>query len=661
MIIFTRLPDYLRSKYDSWKGATGTYDRKTWLDRAERSEEYFYNDVENTGTTYTVEQRNNIRENTNLPVSINYLYPVLAQKLALLANTKPSTRVVSLDGRAKQQAFVLDKMKHGVFYTSDARMQVENHIKDCLISGMGHLMITPSDYYRPGLFGTNIIHVPYDEIILDINARQRDCSDMEGFFVEKEFTIPKALQLYGDIMSQLRHESGRVVNIRELTDETFVENDLTEKARAVTVDYNTTSRIRVREFYEKVYTTKYLIQDPQTGETKYEFAENLDVEGQAILESAIDANTGIYIKRTTILGDFQVDVTMLPISEYPLVTTFFEWGGKPYRSYGMIHYTRDMQDAFDKAVSIMIMNGILQNNAGWRAPKGSIQEEDRIKWEKYGNDPRVIKEYEPRVFDEAGAVLVPERDQVQGLSNFYPILLEMLKSGIEYSTGITPVVSGIANETNVEVFSSLQQYQNAAMQRVQMTAAHLNETMKNLGQVLIEYMISGLNPGDYQFFDENGDLTELSIAQNITTELRKYKYQVVSIPSTAMPTQRMAASTELMKIAQSSPDPSERQVLTQKAMELADIKEYDDVRENLDTVKNTQQQLQQLQGAYDRLTETSKQMENRLINTSIENEKLKRMLNLVEDAADAQATIRTMKQQETSKIKDQQKPKSASQ
>jgi hypothetical protein len=75
----------------------------------------------------------------------------------------------------------------------------------------------------------------------------------------------------------------------------------------------------------------------------------------------------------------------------------------------------------------------------------------------------------------------------------------------------------------------------------------------------------------------------------------------------------------LMGIAQSSPDPVERQILTQKAMELSDVPVYDDIQKQLDVVKNSQQKLQALQEAYNRLMETSKQMENKYINTTLEN------------------------------------------
>ena len=620
MINFVRASDFLRDRYESWK-RDSVWGRQQWLTRAEKSEEYYYNDVDQTGTTYTATQVSKIQDNTNIPVSINFLHPVTNQKLALLSQAKPSVKTLSLDGRAKQHAFVLDKMKHGVFYNSNAQMEIEQMIKDMLIVGMGHIMVTPVDFYKKGMFNLRVVHVPWDEVILDINAKSRTLDDMEGFFIERAFTIPKVLQIYGAIIKQLRTEDDRIVDVKTFTGHTWTQDRLTDKQDITTTSWNADDRVIVREYYEKVFTEMYLVK--VDGLVQHVFAENLGPDEEAKIANPEKVLPDTYIKKTIILGDFIVWEEILPITEYPLRTAFFEWGGRSYRSYGMIHFTKGMQEAFDKILQIMILNGILSNNAGWTAPKGAIPEEDREKWEKSGANPRAIKEYVPKVLENQ--VLKPERDEVVALSNFYPMVLDMLKNGIEYSTGVTAVLQGNAKEANVEVFSSLQQYQNAAMMRIKMSTGHINQVMKELGQVLIEYMAASLTPDTFSFFDETGKLNELKLALDVVNDIKTMKFLTVSIPSTAMPTQRLAIATELAKIAQSSPDPAERQILTQKAMELSDIREWDEMAEKLDSVKRAQEETLNLQAAYDRLLETSKQMENKYINISLENRILKEL------------------------------------
>lgn len=617
MILFQRTPERIRQLYISWKSETN-WGRKQWLSRAETAEEYYYNDVDQTGTTYTSAQHAKL----DIPVSINFLHPVTNQKLALLTQTKPSVKTLSLDGRAKEHAFVLDKMKHGILYNSNAQGEIEQMVKDMLVTGMGHIMVTPVDFYKKGMFNLRVVHVPFDEVILDVNSKNLSLEDMEGFFLERAFTIPKALQIYGGLINQLIHpDTGEPVDIRTFTGETWTEQQLTEKQDVTTSNWNNDNKVIVREFYEKVFTEMYLIEDK--GLTQMVFKENLNLEDQSIVENAQDVIPDIYIKKTVMMADFTIWEEILPITEYPLRTTFFEWGGRPYRSYGMIHFTKGMQDAFDKILQIMILNGILSNNAGWTAPKGSIPEEDREKWEQFGSNPKVIKEYVPKVFENQ--VMKPERDQVTALSNFYPMVLDMMRQGIEYSTGVTAVLQGNASDANVEVFASLQQYQNSAMMRVKMASGHINQVMKELGQVMIEYMAANLTPDTFSFFDETGQLNELQVALDVVNDIKRMKFLTVSVPSTAMPTQRLAIATELAKIAQSSPDPNERQILTQKAMELSDIREWDEMKEKLDVVKRAEAKFKALQAGYDRLLETSKQMENKFVNISLENRILKKL------------------------------------
>ena len=421
MIKFVRAPDFLRDRYESWKRES-IWGRQQWLTRAEESEEYYYSDVDQTGTTYTAAQVSKIQDNTNIPVSINFLHPVTNQKLALLSQAKPSVKTLSLDGRAKQHAFVLDKMKHGIFYNSNAQIEIEQMIKDMLIVGMGHIMVTPVDFYKKGMFNLRVVHVPWDEVILDINAKSRTLDDMEGFFIERAFTVPKALQVYGDIIKQLRTEDNRPVDVKTFTGHTWTQDRLTDKQNITTTSWDADDRIIVREYYEKVFTEMYLVR--VDGLIQHVFAENLEPGDEARIANPEKVLPDIYIKKTIMLGDFVVWEEMLPITEYPLRTVFFEWGGRSYRSYGMIHFTKGMQEAFDKILQIMILNGILSNNAGWSAPKGSIPEEDRAKWESSGANPKVIKEYVPKVLENQ--VLKPERDEVVSLSNFYPMVLDML-------------------------------------------------------------------------------------------------------------------------------------------------------------------------------------------------------------------------------------------
>jgi len=640
MVIFFRVPNNIREQYITWKGSSKGA-KGQWQAQAIDSEERFLQDVDGTGTTYTQSQFNNVKDATGMAFTLPLSYQALKQALALMMQTKPSVRILSLDGRAKDHAALLDKMKHAILYSSHAQMELENAIRDMLITGLGHVMIVPLSDVRGGIFNIGLVHAPFDEVILDINAKKKSLEDMEGFFIEKALTVPRTQALYGDILAELKDEQGKPVDIATFTGNAWIEGELTDRQSVTTTNWGTDDHVIVREYYDKVFTTMYGLEDPKSGVLKYLFAENMQTDEQTLLNMANMSFPDLYVRKTIMFGDFVVWQEVLPITQWPLVTFIYEWGGRPYSSKGMMHYAKGAQEAFDKTTAIMILNGMLQNNPGWKAPTGSIDEKDRAKWEDYSNDPRVIRFYNPVVRE--GQVFVPEKEQPAQLGNFYPELLGFLKQGIQGATGITDVISGDPGEKGIDVFSTLQQYQNTAMQRVHLHVQNLNQVMVMLGQTLIEHMIMNITDTEYVFFDEKGLLNEVNLSKEIANDIKSFKYLTVAIPATALPTQRLAMATELAKIAQSSPDPVERSLYTQTAMDLTELREYDDLREKLDVVRNTQAKLNQLQEAYDRLMETSKQIENKYINTTLENRILKKLAGaeqkITEGYADLEAKM----------------------
>ena len=125
MINFRRIDKFTQAKYQSWKSDT-IYGRKLWLQRAEEAEEFYLSDVDQTGTTLTSTQFGRVVETTNMGFSVNILYPIINQELGILNQVKSSMRVISLDGRAKNHAALLDKMKHAVLYNSKADIEIES-------------------------------------------------------------------------------------------------------------------------------------------------------------------------------------------------------------------------------------------------------------------------------------------------------------------------------------------------------------------------------------------------------------------------------------------------------------------------------------------------------------------------------------------------------
>lgn len=655
MIMYEDAPAKLENKLSSWTQA-----KSKWLPRAEEAFGYFFNDIEDTGSTYTQNQVDRIKVTTNIPVSINLLYPVLSQKHAILCQTKPSHKVVSLSDnqQAKQAAYVLDKAKYSIFYNSEALTHNEEAIKSYLISGIGHIGLMPKDFTSQGEFGLSYQNLPIWNITVDPNSRLKTNEDMQGYIYAKELAEDVMLKLYQPLIETIRDYYGVQVSIDDLLSSpvttsiprhTQLESLMNER------------RGLVRKYYDKSVAEMFYVRNPETGEIDRMFKENMFPEQHVLIDNGevVKTDVNYFVRETTIIGKKIMNIEMMPITLFPMKTQYFEWGGKPYRSYGMIHFTKGMQEAMDKTIQQLILNAMLSNNAGWTAPKGSIVEEDAAKWKIDGNNPMAIKEYVPRVY-EGGVVLKPERDQILPLAAHYPQIMDMMKQGIEYSTGINPMIQGDPKGAKVDVFASLQQYQSAAMQRINLASMHINQVQEYMGRVLVQWLPSLLKTNQYySFFDQEGKFDEIKITKEIIQTLGVENFTVAAVPSESSPTYRMSMATEMMKIAQTTPDPQERNVYIKKGFALSDIRGFDDMEDELNEVAKLNQQVQQMQQQHEDDENAMQQYKSQIVRSEIQEaiavEKLKAMVGINVAAAKAEGDIEIEKLNE--QLKDAKKPK----
>lgn len=604
------IPQEILDKFNAWRG-----ERDKWLTKAEEDEEYYYSDVEGTGTNYTKNQIETIQSNMNIPVSINYIYPQVNHKYAILAQSKPSFRLISAidDDTLEKFIFILEGAKYSVLYKSDSETSINEATLQSLVMGQGILHVVDENYFMPGQFGIAIEHLHPSYVILDANARKENLSDMTGYFICKQLTFDMAKMQYQSLLDQINEYYQLNVKMENFANTVFGSRSGMNQVVSVG-EYRS---VDVTEYYDMVFTVKHTFEDQETGELLHVFEENFFPEQWAVMQSFLKPEMeerGIYVRKTLFLGDTMVAFTIFSDTRFPIAVAFFEFGGRPYRSYSMIHFMKAIQQAYDKVIQMMITNGILTNTAGWVAPEGSISPEDEVKWEQHLLNPMVLKKYRPVV--EGNQVLLPERIQVAQLSPFYSQFLEQLKLGMEYITGVNPMIQG--NPTygqKIDVFSTLQQYQSAAMQRVQLSVNDINKMMERLGNIVLSRLLENIKPEQiYVFLDkEQNEVTIKGLPVQIINTLRKSKYMLQAIPAESSPSQKLSMATELFKIAQTTKSPYERNIYIQKAFELSDLKGFADMQEEIDQIRQLEQQLNQMQEQIKRDEELKKQMENRVI------------------------------------------------
>lgn len=609
MLVIEEIPEFLTKKKDTYQA-----EQRKWLEKVKLFEGYYYNDVDDTGTTFNQMQKQKVENNTGITVSLNQIYSIVEQKLAILAQTKTSSRVVTQDDslEGKQYAYMIDKIKNHVLYNSEALLESKESLKDMLVMGMGITGVFPTNEEVSGEIGVEYMYIHPSQVLLDVNTRKVNGKDMKDFFLIKEIDEAEAEELYGAKIEEINSLYGTNHTLRDFSRAGFfIEKE--QRNKVIGEDVHTYD---IAEYYSKKYTTMYLIENMEGG-LEFVFKENLPEELYYLLDNPLAIEQNRFSAKTTILGTKIIEYEILPITKHPIRVKYFNWGGRPYRCYGVAHYLKGMQDAQDKGVQLMIQNGMLTNNAGWEAPVGSIDEQEKVKYETIGNKPGVIRLYKPIILENQ--VLKPERTQIQQLSNFYPMLIDMMTQAMEKSSGIFPFMQGDPQSAKIDVFSTLQQYQNAGMQRIFMSLVDIQVAEQYIGNLLVEWAVVKILPEEtYIIYDnEQNKFENIRITKEMIKNFKLVKYKVLSIPTEAMPTQKLAMATELMKISQTTPDPIERSVYIKKAFSLSDMRGFDEVQEEIDTAKNLQSQIEQLNGELKRIQEVNKQLENRTINAEL--------------------------------------------
>lgn len=636
MIVCKEVPERLSRLISNWNNAKEIFHK-----RAREAKGYYYNDIEGTGSTYTQEQKDNIVRTTGVPVSIPFLYSVIAQEHSIITKTKFSSKVVPLDDRpeGKQYAYILDKALNALMYSSESQTHNKEAVKEALITGMSHVGLIEKNFYNNGEFDASFQHLSIENTVIDPNSRIVTGEDSRGWFYWKELPFDVARQLYQPTIEIINEYYNKEYKLED-----FMNRSIAGLYANITMTdvFEEKGKTIAIMFQEKRIAEMFYVKNPENGAVERLFRENFFPEQQEIIfteENIVGSEVNYYVVETLILGDKIINEKWKHYTLFPIKSLFFEWGGTPYNSKGIIHFGKGMQEAIDKTIQMLILNGMLSNNAGWISPKGSIIPDDKEKWRLDGANPMAVKEYVPvPIGDNQWAK--PERDTIQPLGQFYPYIITLLKDSIEYITGINPMIQGNPKEAKIDVFASLQQYQNAAMMRIMTITEAFQEVHTYMGKVIIQHLLGSLKPNNYfTFFTQEGDLDELRITSEMLQVLPTVNFTVLAIPAEGMPTQRMAMATELMKISQTTPDPQERNIYIKESLRLSDIRSFDKLQKELDEVQKLNQQIQQMQEQVERDIELMKQWENRALNAEYQKKKTEIELQVVKEALRAQVSV----------------------
>ena len=259
----------------------------------------------------------------------------------------------------------------------------------------------------------------------------------------------------------------------------------------------------------------------------------------------------------------------------------------PHKTYGIVHYTKDLVKGINKLWGLLLYDMQLRTSMRVLAPDTAIR--DIQDWESKFAIPGVVLEYTPDpTLGDGGK---PEVLDPGTVPSQLPQLISMLIQLAEYVTGIFSLMQG-NTEAAPPTFGATQSMQNFGSQRIKMTARGMERPLNQLIYNLliyaqrfapIEKLMLAIDP-------ENPEMSQQVLAQSSDA-----RYKVRTTLTNNLPTTRQMASQMFTILAGQVADPMVQKLLIQEGLKLLDLRESDRIVSQIDTVTQMQQQMGQLQ------------------------------------------------------------------
>lgn len=591
--------------------------RDKWARRALEYEMVVNNDVDGTGTQFTSEELNTLKERYGIPLSVNISVAFIEQLQAFLTSPKPSVTCIPIGNSSKPYAYVHREYINSLLYFNDFSIKQEKTIFDMAVVGHGILYVTLSDFFVSNMFNVNIKNLDWRSVYFDPFSKEQDYQDSERIFVVLPMMKSKAKKIYGLSDEELDFACSNLEDYEGLY--TSNQNlDITWTTPEMTTN------VWIYEIYEKVIATLYILEN---GKKTFDSPNStvIDENGQLVkLVNGVkvtDEMNATFVKRYLKVGNFIKDERILPIRLYPFSIYNHTHVRNPY-PYGLVHHFIDIQHTLNKCLALTIENAQVSANGGWIAPEGNIT--DKNKFQREMSTPGGVGEFAPDQNLPNGGAPIPK--MAQPLNNAWYTLFQQLIKLVEYITGIYELNMGNA-ENSPNTVGATQSIQSFGTQRPKMYARRIDIANQRLGEILIQM---------YQAFAPQGNLMTLineteaygeietnvsaiidqqtgqvsiddrgqdkaTIIRNLATQeaavitgdIRAGQYKVRFASSTDLPTTRQAAMNVLTSLMSRMSDDATAVAIAQATLKLMDYPEIDKVLRDTDMIQQLQSTIQQ--------------------------------------------------------------------
>lgn len=292
------------------------------------------------------------------------------------------------------------------------------------------------------------------------------------------------------------------------------------------------------------------------------------------------------IRWTLLVGNKELERKVLPTDEFPLVPFVFSHVRSFSRTFGMVHYVKDINKALNKFWSLAIYD--MQVNATRKViyPEGAIQ--DPVAVEQHWSQPMAWIGYTPNPsLSDGGKPEVIEGSQLNVATQQ---AIGSLMQLAEYITGIHSLTQGNPGEHMPDSFAGIQAIQTFGTSRTRMYSRSIEDSLTTLTYVIVRYLQAYTDKNKVlQYFDENGDKAEIQILSGA----EDVKFKIRTNMTSNLPTARHMAAQILGVISGQTKNPAVADLLTTAMLRTADIPDGNNIADQVDTVKQLNQQLEQ--------------------------------------------------------------------
>ena len=315
-------------------------------------------------------------------------------------------------------------------------------------------------------------------------------------------------------------------------------------------------------------------------------------------------------KKVLMINDHIEEEIYLPhLKHFPVVHIAFSHKRSPNKTFGVIHYFRDMVMALNKILQLGINELAHHGNRKVFYFENSLVDDTNIE-DQYNKPGAMIPLRSLPQLPNGGLPLVLDAPPPNQTVTY---LIERIQYMIEYATGIHAVMQGASNGAP-ETLGATQSLLSFGTQRVKLFSRKMEKPLERLVSNIVAYchMYSPKEEA-IKYFAENDEEAEVFLAK--TYEDLDFKVRVELQKS--LPTQRALTASLLANVSGQTQDPVVANMLIEELFKNLDISDGDKFAEKVNVVKNMEQQLAQMQQQMQQLEGENAQLTNNLKNREI--------------------------------------------